>query len=605
MAMTGGTAKLLHTGYADGNTNHPIRLYAYYKIAQDVDANCSVVSCGLYITTVSGWWIGPWGDSKGSYVGNKANTFDGSIGQVDGTYWLVQNVRITVEHADDGTGSFTFYWKWGVNSPWGRVQYPSGSFGISLPTIPRASTLSYPSPTPLLKQITMAIHPALEGARHRLRYQIGNSYGELLSRTNSSLSVIWTPQAFLARQNTAGTVMDCLMTLDTFTDETAEEPIGTTTWIIRLTIPEESTFLPKLTAEFAPDGSLLPDDFPNHLYIESKTRGTASYTAQGRYGASVERVSLALDGEVVTGSSPLCSDFPRAGTHTLTLTALDSRGYQTTLSQTITVLPYAPPRLIPAPDQEEILVLRANGEGTADEAGGYIWVRTGVTYAPLTQDGTDWNSVSLSLLVTGEDLSAEYALPLADGVSDALAADGLLTARKSYTATLRAVDLLGGVGESTAAIPTEKITLHLGPGGGVGVGKYAEDPELFDVALPARFRRGVAIGEETLADFVAAREGADGWVVERRALGDRLLFGSLTLTDRPTDTPITILLPTTVSAGTAVLSFTGTTLPMPVSILDSTLTLRLVALGGEETDSGTLGVLLWTMDGTTGTQEDL
>ena len=105
--MTGGTAKLLHTGYADGNTAHPIKLYAYYKIIQYPEDNLSVVSCGMYVTTISGWWIGPWGDSKGSYVGDTPNTFDGSIGKVDGTHWLVENVRIPVEHDPDGTGSFT------------------------------------------------------------------------------------------------------------------------------------------------------------------------------------------------------------------------------------------------------------------------------------------------------------------------------------------------------------------------------------------------------------------------------------------------------------------------------------------------------------------
>lgn len=145
MAMTGGTAKLVHTG-KNGATGSAIKVYVYYKTTQDVSANKSTISLGLYFTQVSGnGSIGPWVKSSDSYLGLKTNTFDGAIPNVSSSnspYWVKENVTMSVNHNADGTGSATIYWKWGVNSAWAAIQNPSGSFTITLPTIPRQATLT-------------------------------------------------------------------------------------------------------------------------------------------------------------------------------------------------------------------------------------------------------------------------------------------------------------------------------------------------------------------------------------------------------------------------------------------------------------------------------
>lgn len=136
MAMTGGTAKLVHTGYCDSNSNLPIKVYVYYKTSTNSSTLKSTVTCGMYVTTPSGWDIGEWGDYNGSYVGTKSLTFDGSIPNFSGTRWLVENKSFTVNHnATTGKATATIYWKWGVNSSWGQCINPSGSFTITLPTI--------------------------------------------------------------------------------------------------------------------------------------------------------------------------------------------------------------------------------------------------------------------------------------------------------------------------------------------------------------------------------------------------------------------------------------------------------------------------------------
>lgn len=136
MAMTGGTAKLVHTGYGGGSSSFPIKVYVYYKTSTNSSTLKSTITCGMYVTTPSGWDIGSWYDSGGSYVGTKSLTFDGEIPNFDGTRWLVENKSFTVSHnATTGTATATIYWKWGVNSSWGQCVYPQGSFTITLPKI--------------------------------------------------------------------------------------------------------------------------------------------------------------------------------------------------------------------------------------------------------------------------------------------------------------------------------------------------------------------------------------------------------------------------------------------------------------------------------------
>lgn len=138
MAMTGGTAVLVKSTSKAG---FDISLYVYYKTAQNTLTNSSDVFTGMYVVTPGTKYdIGPWRDNYGSYVGTTELTFDGAIPNCYGTKWIVENKSFTVRHNDDGTGTATIYWKWGVNSTWGGYVQPSGSFNITLPTINR-----YPS----------------------------------------------------------------------------------------------------------------------------------------------------------------------------------------------------------------------------------------------------------------------------------------------------------------------------------------------------------------------------------------------------------------------------------------------------------------------------
>ena len=123
------TDVLVHTGYCNGNSSAPIKCYVGYTVSQSIANNQSTVSCYFWIKVPSGWTIGPWSDSRGSYVGRTDKTFSGAINNIGAGNHIISDTKtFTVNHNADGTASTTIYWKWGVNSSWGRVQVPSGSF---------------------------------------------------------------------------------------------------------------------------------------------------------------------------------------------------------------------------------------------------------------------------------------------------------------------------------------------------------------------------------------------------------------------------------------------------------------------------------------------
>ncbi len=187
MAMTGGTSALLKTGQL-GTSSATVKLYAYYKSVQNMLKNTSTVTCGMYIVVSDGWDIGSWTDGGGSYCGATSNIFNGSIpANTTGTYWLVEDETFLVNHNPDGTGKATFYWKWGVNSTWGNMTTPSGSFTFTLPTIPKRSTITVAN-TFIEYETTINIARATSLFTHTLQYKLSNSstFNTIVEKTEAT-----------------------------------------------------------------------------------------------------------------------------------------------------------------------------------------------------------------------------------------------------------------------------------------------------------------------------------------------------------------------------------------------------------------------------------
>lgn len=333
MAMTGGTAKLVKTGTLNyGNYPATVKLYVYYKSTQDIANNSSTVSCGMYIVVTDGYHIGTWDDS-GSYVGTTSNTFTKDVPYTGGTYWLAENKKFIVSHKSDGTGTATIYWKWGVNSPWGQMVTPSGSFTITLPTIARASSVSATNAY-IGDKSTISIKRATDGFKHTLQYKISgqSSYttmkdpdGNDYTRT-AKISCPWTiPNEAYDYLSSTGKTVKITINCITYNGSTK---IGSKTCVITAT-GRDSVLKPG-TPTLTPT---IVNDF-NGIYIKGKSSiKLTSSKPDTKYGATVK--SYIFAGPNISGSSSTytgtstsktSSIIQSSGTKTYSVQVKDSRG---------------------------------------------------------------------------------------------------------------------------------------------------------------------------------------------------------------------------------------------------------------------------------------
>lgn len=471
MAMTDYVSKLVHTGYANGNSARPIQVYVAYKSSQSIDTNRSTILVGMYVTTIAGYPIGAWEDFNGSYVGTTSLTFNGSIPNFSGTRWLVENKSFTVDHNDDGSGTATIYWKWGVNSPWGRVQNPSGSFTINLPTIARASSVSTTDGT-LGTEQTLTVARKASGFTHTITYKCGGASGTVVSKSGST-SVKWTPPLSLAAQNTAGRSVSITLTITTFN---GDKQVGSA---------KSTTFNATIPDSVKPTASLTLSDPTGHKatyggYIQGQSQLTAELTGTGIQGSTIKSYQIKIGNDTYSGSSRTV-DLPKAGSLAVTGTVTDSRTRTGSDSETITVLEYTGPKV------SRLAVARCTADGTLKGDGTYAKATFSASVTPLNSKnsaayaleyreagGSNWSHIDVA------DASGDYT-PSDVAVVFAAAADAAFEVRVVVT------DDFGTVPSSLRTVPVAFALLQGDTTGtGLAVGQMAVDPNTFAVGIPMK-----------------------------------------------------------------------------------------------------------------------
>ena len=518
MAMTGGTSKLLKTTYPFSDKSKAVNLYAYYKSTQSVDTNKSTVYCGMYVTTPSGWDIGTWNDTAGaSYIGTTSNTFDGTIPNFSGTRWLAENKTFTVTHNADGTGKATIQWKWNVNSTWGSFVYPSGSFTIDLPTIPRASvpTLSA-STVEMGKTITVYTNRKSTAFKHSIElWFAGERRKQFTNVTDSYTFDVPLDLATKIPSKPSGTAtIKCTTYKDSVTN-TIGSPVEKT---FTATVPNNATTQPKASFALTPIGSL-PSAFSG-LFIQGKTGVVADFNASSEY-STIASYSMTVEGKAYSGDPATSNILTKDGNVTVTGVVKDARGYSnTSLAKTITVYPYRSPSLA------DIVCERSLQDKTYDDAGTYLHIKARRVYEPIEVDGVEKNHCSIYYQYKAQDGGWSDEIPLLSGddlttdVYDAAIPDVVSQVDKSYAVKLIARDTIGGDPATyDFYVPTAEVSLHLDDSGyGVAVGKYSEatpDRKMFEVANDWEF----VVGDTAVVDFVI-EEGTSGiWTYRKWSSG--------------------------------------------------------------------------------------
>ena len=520
MAMTGGIAKLVSSGTPSGWPG-PINLYVYYKEkSQSVANNQTVLSLGVYVTTPSGYYFGPWADWNGSYVGTATSgsgckSFDGACpSNTQGTRWLVENQEVTVTHDSDGSKKVNIYWKWGVNSSWGGFENPSGSFAVTLTTIPRASEITSAADVTLGNACSIKWTPKAASFRYKLKFSLGGwSYttGAIHPNKTSAYTYTGYPIPLDVAEKIPGDPSGTMtVMLYTYSDTAATKPVGTAdSDTFKVTVPNNSATQPAVSMSLAPVGSL-PDAFAG-LYIQGKTKVKATLSATGKYGATIEEYSMEVDGATYGSDDSYTSvELSNYGSVKVYGYAEDSRGYTGKTSKEITVIAYSKPKIIAASGESDVVAVRCDGDGNSSDSGTYLKIKAKRSYSPVKSGGVQKNFCkiryrykleSAASYSPWETILAGNALGSDEIVTGALLG-GVLATNSSYLVQVQAIDDIGGSGYTTIPIPTDKVYMHRDKRKrALAFGKYIEDSNCFDIAEDITLKvRGpvVAMGGGTI-----------------------------------------------------------------------------------------------------------
>lgn len=346
------------------------KLYIDYTITQDITTNKSTIALTMYVTPTSGYDIGPWTDYNGSYLGTTSNTFTASIGNIS-SKTILKRATMTVAHNADGTGSATIYWKWGVNSSWGSYVKPSGSFTITLPTIPRVTTPALSAGTvPLGDPIIIYTPRVNDTFDHALYYSIGGSdWIHIASAVTTEYK--WTIPIELANYlpNTTSSVISILC--ETYNSGSY---LGSTTVTFNTIVPD--TIVPTVTGiniiEATSDIATLFGGF-----VKSKSTLKITPTAIGAYGSTITSYLTYVDGVNYSGSSFTSNVIQNSGTLVVKTSVTDSRGRVSSLETEIIVHDYF------APTITSFIAERCLSDGTVDSDGTYIKFTYACDIAPV------------------------------------------------------------------------------------------------------------------------------------------------------------------------------------------------------------------------------
>lgn len=443
------------------------RLRLDYTVTQSVENNTSALALELYVYDGTGLSYNQVPNSAYYTLYDTGRVYQPYRYESAGWYKLGGRT-VTVGHNSDGTKTVTLSAAWYsdvVSSYTPASLSVSGS--VTLPRIPRASTLTAPEAMTMGTEYAMTIHAASDRFTHTLRWQFAGQSGTVDGGT-------WTPPLTLAQQipnaeSGAGT-----LTLTTFSGTSA---VGTSTYSFTLRCPD--TMVP--TVQLL---TLTPvsDTVPQAWNAAVKGLTALRYTGQaagveGSHIVSATFTCGALSAQGISGETSLLA---AAGRWTPSLTVTDSRGRSATAQwQELEVYDHAPPTLSNA------AAFRADSSGAPEGEGTYLALSA--TGATATDVGGH-NQVSLlyRLRRMGESFGAEQSLSAAG----ALLHPPLL-ASASYEVVLIAQDSLGARREVTVSIPTAAVALHLRSGGdGAAFGKYAEHARALELPADWTIYRG-------------------------------------------------------------------------------------------------------------------
>lgn len=312
-------------------------------------------------------------------------------------------------------------------------------------------------------------------------------------------------------ETTKGTLR---FTLRTYSDSEYSKQIGDAGYKeITLTIPNDTTTQPTATMTLSPVNSL-PSPFSS-LYINGRTKVDANFTnGEGKYGAHIVSYKMSVGGK--SYGSPYTSGYlTSSGSITVKGTVTDSRGRSRTYEQTITVIPYSDPKILPASGEKGIICARCDSEGNLSESGKYLKIKASRSYSKVTSADVQKNHCTIRYrcvaegnkfsgddgwvtLLAGNDTSTNTVNKTISGV--------VSSTETAYVVQVGVIDDMGASDVVQFIIPTDFVTIDVPEehkGKRIGLLRYAQDTDEpgIDVGAPIH---GGSVDNLTLGDIITA-----------------------------------------------------------------------------------------------------
>lgn len=331
---------------------------------------------------------------------------------------------------------------------------------------------------------------------HDLSYTMGDHSGEIALGAEAACE--WQVSLELAKLCPSKTA--AMFTLVCVTRWESLE-IGRKSIQVQLRVPDNEQTKPTGTMVLAPAGEL-PNLFAG-MYIRGMTGVEARFTAASQY-SQIAQCQLQVEGNTVTGN-PACSAVLHShGTVTVTGRIVDLRGYVRTITETIPVIAYDKPRVIPFTGESTVVAVRCDyPDGTRNPRGQSLLIRAGRKYTALNGSGGQMNFCSLSYRykMSGSDVYSDYydlidAEDLTTDDVERLVENAVPELRAGYTVQLRAMDSLGSYSVITIPVAALTVPFHIGRGNSnVAVGKYCDysRENAFEMGLTTYFDTGIAL----------------------------------------------------------------------------------------------------------------
>lgn len=464
-----------------GGYTKEVRLRLDYSItSQSIENNTTLITMDLYAEKTAHSGYNRTGNSYYNMTGKGNTTVNWDWGSSSNQYYLGSSTT-TVAHNADGTASTTLngYWYLGNTTQYMPTEL-SVSGTITLPTIPRASSISLSSSNITLGQnLTININRASSNFTHSLYWQIGDgNWNTIVS--NVATTYTWNVPKSLANSFPNTTSQTFRIICETYN---GSNYIGSKSQNFTATISDD--IKPGITS------LTLSDTTSNSVYIETLSKINAKTVAAGVYGSSVTNytVSMIINGttkKTLYGSNVTFDlnnlNITQNTTATIKVTVTDSRGKTNTLSKTITVYRYIKPYIVSKSS------FRCNSSGIRDENGTYLslnwnyYVTTGIPgneAKPLVQyrqkGTTSWTSVNLNnnatIIVGDGNISTDNQYEVKYAIGDNFYSNSTISI--------------------TDTIQTGYVTVDYRAGGkGIAFGKVSEKDE-FECNMVADFKQDI------------------------------------------------------------------------------------------------------------------